>query len=266
MAKLTLEVTGIPELSPDRGFAWPSPTFFAPTNAHTFEVSSPSQLAFFSLVLFRSTFNVATGIYVSMFENEDSEFIVPLELYVSRLTQLEGALRYSDSEVHVEIYYADDEAPEDAEFVPYKGKVQRYENNDFEDNGPNLSDSGYRSVTVKWENDDSGLDRVSPWEVSVLEPKEYDSTPPRPKLDEDEKKRVRDALISIKAIPGVDEYFLLPVGDAYSDYLSRVEVPMDLTFITNRLEADYYSTRFSVVADVRLIYSNCVKYNGENGS
>ena len=199
-----------------------------------------------------------------MFENEDSEFIVPLELYVSRLTQLEGALRYSDSEVHVEIYYADDEAPEDAEFVPYKGKVQRYENNDFEDNGPNLSDSGYRSVTVKWENDDSGLDRVSPWEVSVLEPKEYDSTPPRPKLDEDEKKRVRDALISIKAIPGVDEYFLLPVGDAYSDYLSRVEVPMDLTFITNRLEADYYSTRFSVVADVRLIYSNCVKYNGEN--
>ena len=62
VAKLTLEVTGIPELSPDRGFAWPSPTFFAPTNAHTFEVSSPSQLAFFSLVLFRSTFNVATGI------------------------------------------------------------------------------------------------------------------------------------------------------------------------------------------------------------
>ncbi|EEC48653.1 predicted protein, partial [Phaeodactylum tricornutum CCAP 1055/1] len=59
--------------------------------------------------------------------------------------------------------------------------------------------------------------------------------------------------------------FLLPVNDyRYSDYPSRVEVPMDLTFVLNRLEADYYGSRPSVVADVRLIRDNCIKYNGEN--
>ena len=39
VAKLTLEITGIPELSSDRTFGWPSPTFIEPSNGHTFEVS-----------------------------------------------------------------------------------------------------------------------------------------------------------------------------------------------------------------------------------
>lgn len=38
---------------------------------------------------------------------------------------------------------------------------------------------------------------------------------------------------------------------------------MDLTFIMNRLENNYYSNKYSVVADMRLIADNCVKYNGE---
>ena len=186
-----------------------------------------------------------------MFENEESEFVVPLDLYISRLTQLEGALQSSDRGVKVEIFYADNDPPEDAEFIPFKGRIERYDDNSLDISGPNLSGSGYRSVAILW--DDDTTESVSPWEVSVLEPKEFASPPPRPRLDEDEKKRVRDALITIKAIPGVDQCFVLPVGDRYSDYPSRVEVPMNLTFITNRLEADYYSTRSSVVADVRLI-------------
>ena len=95
-------------------------------------------------------------------------------------------------------------------------------------------------MAILW--DDDTIESVSPWEVSVLELKEFPSPPPRPRLDEDEKKRICDALITIKAIPGIDQCFVLPVGDQYSDYPSRVEVPMNLTFITNRLEADYYST------------------------
>ena len=39
---------------------------------------------------------------------------------------------------------------------------------------------------------------------------------------------------------------------------------MDLSFITKRLEADYYSTKYSVAADVRLIHTNSAKYNGDN--
>lgn len=39
IAKLTLEATGIPELSTDRIFGWPSPTFTTLTKCHVFEVS-----------------------------------------------------------------------------------------------------------------------------------------------------------------------------------------------------------------------------------
>jgi hypothetical protein len=38
VAILTLEVTGIPELSEDREFPWPKPSFIGPTRSHLFEV------------------------------------------------------------------------------------------------------------------------------------------------------------------------------------------------------------------------------------
>lgn len=39
VAILTLEVTGIPELSEDREFPWLKPSFIGPTRSHLFEVS-----------------------------------------------------------------------------------------------------------------------------------------------------------------------------------------------------------------------------------
>ena len=39
VAILTLEVTGIPELSENRDFPWPKPSFIEPTRSHVFEVS-----------------------------------------------------------------------------------------------------------------------------------------------------------------------------------------------------------------------------------
>lgn len=39
VAKVTLEITGIPQLS-NRDVGWPSPTFTAPTRVHVFEVRS----------------------------------------------------------------------------------------------------------------------------------------------------------------------------------------------------------------------------------
>jgi hypothetical protein len=38
VAILTLEVTGIPELSEDREFPWLKPSFIGPTRSHLFEV------------------------------------------------------------------------------------------------------------------------------------------------------------------------------------------------------------------------------------
>ena len=82
-----------------------------------------------------------------MFDNKESEFVVPLDLYISRLTQLEGALQSSGRGVKVEIFYADNDPPEDAEFIPFKGRIERYDDNSLDISGLsglNLSGSGYR--------------------------------------------------------------------------------------------------------------------------
>jgi hypothetical protein len=49
VARLTLEVSGLPELSVDRIVGWPNPNFIQPTKSHVFEVSSMS-FPFVSLV------------------------------------------------------------------------------------------------------------------------------------------------------------------------------------------------------------------------
>ena len=130
--------------------------------------------------------------------------------------------------------------------------------NGQEQSHPSLSGSGYNSVRVVWE--DESEDTLSPWEVALK-----DAMPPRrPSLTDDEKRTIRRALKTINSLPNIDA-FRSPVDEShYSDYRTRVEVPMDLTFITTRLEADYYSTKYSVVADVRLVQTNCAKYNGDH--
>lgn len=187
---------------------------------------------------------------------------------MSRLRQLEIALSDPNRDVQVEAFYADsrDAAAEDADYISFPGRVVRYsDTDDATGNHPSLFGSGFRSLGIVWdqENDDDP-DQVSPWDVSVHSRDSHVEAPERLKLDEDEKRRVRDALNSIGSLASVDEFFFFPVDLAkYSDYASRVEVSMDLTFMKNRLEADYYSTKFSAVADVQLIYSNCKKYNGD---
>lgn len=174
------------------------------------------------------------------------------------MRQLEQAYANTDRFVLVEAYFAETE--EDAQFNSWTGRAVGF--TDDRDNGQgqshrSLSGSGYNSVRVVWEDQEE--DTLSPWEVSLK-----DAMPPqRPTLADEEKRTIRRALNNLKGLPNIDA-FRSPVDESfYSDYRTRVEVPMDLTFITTRLEADYYSTKYSVVADVRLIHTNCAKYNGD---
>jgi hypothetical protein len=45
VAILSLELTGIPELSENRDFPWPKPAFVTSTRSHMFEVSIESQIS-----------------------------------------------------------------------------------------------------------------------------------------------------------------------------------------------------------------------------
>lgn len=185
---------------------------------------------------------------------------------MSRLQQLERVLSDPRNIAEVEAFYADskDEA-EDAEYLSFRGKIVRFDDA-IEANAshPSLFGSGFGSLGIVWDQgQNEEPDQVSPWDVSAQDIGHAELLE-RPKLSEDEKKNVRDALKAIGQLPGVKEFFVFSVDlEKYSDYATRVEVPMDLNFLRSRLEADYYSTRYSVVADVRLIHTNCKKYNGD---
>jgi WD40 repeat protein len=243
VAKLTLEITGIPEHSSDRIFGWPAPAFISPSRAHIFELA--------------------------LFENNEDDYLIPFGLYLSRLVRLENVLNDRSHEVRVEAFFSDPterNSSEDPAYVSYTGRIVRFSDNfDNSVNSPIIHGSGFNSLAVQWDDgSDHDPDQVSPWDVSVQCSNGEIEEPERPRLSDEEKKRVRDALKGVSRLPGVDEFFLLPVDvTKYSDYATRVEVPMDLSFISDRLEADYYASRFSVVADVKLIYSNCQKYNGD---
>ncbi|KAI1462798.1 histone acetyltransferase GCN5 [Annulohypoxylon moriforme] len=58
--------------------------------------------------------------------------------------------------------------------------------------------------------------------------------------------------------------FLVPVNrDEVADYYKIIESPMDLSTVEERLHQDQYETPKDLVKDVKLIFSNCRKYNGD---
>ena len=232
VAILSLELTGIPELSEDD--AWPKPSFVRPAKTHMFEVG--------------------------LFESDEIDFVIPLSLYVSRLSALERAHSY-EKHPRVEAFYANNESEEDGFLTPYPGLVLNLVKDDSLGH-PTLSRSGYQSVQVQWDADGSS-DTVSPWELRLAEGSDESD---RPQLSAEEKRNVRDALAQIQQMDRVRDNFLFPVDTRkYCDYLMRIEVPMHLEFVKNRLESNYYSNRLSVIGDIKLIRDNSTKYNGELG-
>ena len=73
-------------------------------------------------------------------------------------------------------------------------------------------------------------------------------------LSEDDAKSILEALNVQLQKPGAREHLSHPVDEVrYSGCEKMVEVPMDIMIINRRLELDYYATKLSVFADVKLI-------------
>lgn len=203
-----------------------------------------------------------------MFESGCEEFIFPEALYTWRLQSIEngaGRTRHQN-ELPVVAYFSAEDAShlsssrQDRDMESYPGTVKRYLPNAAREPDDHLLGSGYGTLEVEWDSEDPPS-RLSPWEVTLRD-KVYE-TPPPPTLSEAATVAVGKALAKVEALPNVEEYFLYPVDESrYSDYRNRVEVPMNFSFIKERLAAGYYSNVRSVLSDARLIKENCMKYNG----
>ena len=273
VAILTLEVTGIPALSSDEDtvLPWPKPSFIERrSRTQTFEVcsiviNSKCYAAFLlpSLTIFSLCCRLActkATVPNSLFRKLCSRGV--FSLLKTRLTQRVGRMQ-----LQVVAYFSQEEttrsrsrSPEDEEMVAYSGTVvNRIRNAERVPDG-HLRGSGFATLEVEW--DGGGETSIlSPWELT-LQDKAYE-TPSPPTLSETATRAVANALAKIESLPQVDEYFLHPVDERrYSDYRNRVEVPMDYSFIKERLAAGYYSNVRSVLSDAKLISDNCLKYNG----
>ena len=192
VAILTLEITGIPELSEDRDLPWPKPSFVEPTRGYVFEVS--------------------------LFETDQCEFIFPEAQYIGRLESLERAIqsRRSLRGLEASLPYSDDARGKDLEFKAFSVTITKL-NEEEEYPDANLRGSGYGMIEVSGEDWD---DQVSPWELVTEE-----TTYSRPSLSDEEKQLVMDGLNIQLRKTDINSYLSHPVDQGrYSDYWSMVSL------------------------------------------
>ena len=231
VAILTLELTGIPELS-NGEFPWPKPSFIQPTRPFVFELS--------------------------VFENTSCEYVISEMLYTSRISSLENHIRSRNgcmSGLEVDLYYEQARTGEDLELQAWPATIEEIFQDIYHPD-LHLQGSGYGVVQV-WDGAEENRDSVSPWELNT------DGVDlARPCLSEEENNAVLQEINRLLRNDDIAHHFSMPVdGERYCDYAMMVEIPMDLMTVKRRLATNYYGSKLAVAADLRLIRDNCIKYN-----
>jgi hypothetical protein len=200
---------------------------------------------------------------VSIFESGCPECIFPEELFLWRLRTLEHGLRQRANNpegLKVYAYYVPEGADQDPSSEEYDAEVIEYSGSD-EVADEHLNKSGFEALLIAWlDGSDNPPEDVSPWDVAI--PEKSFEAPKAPSLTSEEKRAVSHLLRAIESTPSFLEFTRSVDTARYSDYFARIEIPMDINRIKQRLRDDYYASTLSVLFDVRLIRENCIKYNG----
>lgn len=200
----------------------------------------------------RSTFEV------SIFENGESDFVVPLELFMWRTRSLERAVEEcgSCSGIRLTDFFVNSEA-EDSRFDPYSCELSTIIPDD-DDCESHFHGSGYNGLQLTYEGSNSSAANI--WEVTVSG--KEDQCPLPPCLTDDQTSALLEIINSLESDEYVKATFSAPVDTRrFMDYEQMVEVPIDLSFIKQRLQHKYYTNVHSVLADMKLLRDNCIKYN-----
>eukprot|EP00979_Chaetoceros_neogracilis_P018986 scaffold11578_cov256-Chaetoceros_neogracile.AAC.1 len=235
VAVLTLEITGIPIQDRDRSVPWAQPEFIPkpPTRSSS------------------STFDV------TIFENGESDFVIPLELYKWKIQSLEMAIEGQGIGSGIELtdFFVNPDA-EDSKFDPFLCEVYTIIPDD--ERKIHFQGSGYNKVHIKYEGNDESF--ANTWDITV---RGKEAKCPLPTcLTNAQTKAILSILDSLESDNHVKSIFSAPVDTrSFVDYDQMIEVPMDISVMRRRLEQRYYTNVYSVLADLKLIRDNCAKYN-----
>lgn len=132
--------------------------------------------------------------------------------------------------------------------------------------------SPWECIKVKWEDQDEEECCVSPWEIEPAVPDEHQAKQQTDAQRRSTRRlkargirgRKRSALmhhISQVMTMDMSKAFIDPVDEHFMDYLITVANPIDLTKMLERVRFGYYRQIEAFIADARLLYQNCEKYN-----
>ena len=238
VAILTLEIVGIPQYTRDREIPWCSADFVP-----------------------RPTTRSSAGTFeVSIFESSEPDFLLPIGLYQWRLQQLELKILEQGEAEGIEItdFYVGD-GGEDGKFETSPCQIVSITENHEQE--MHFQNSGYNALKIRYESLDEG--DACPWDVSIRG-KENDAPLPS-SLSSEQKRVISSILDELEKDEYIYSVFSAPVDTRiFVDYLQMIEVPMDTSLIRRRLNKNYYTNVLSVIADMKLIRDNCLKYNKQD--
>lgn len=230
-----MEITGIPIHDQERSVPWARAEF----------IPRPSTRSS------SSTFDV------SIFENGETDFILPLELYKWKVQSLESVIDEQGIGSGVELtdFFVNSDA-EDSRFDPFLCDL--YTTIPDAEREIHFQGSGYCNVNIKYEGTDESY--ANTWDVTV---RGKEGRCPLPTcLTNEQTKAILGIVDSLESDTHLKAIFSAPVDTRmFVDYNQMIEVPMDISLIRRRLNQQYYTNVYSVLADVKLIRDNCYKYN-----
>eukprot|EP00924_Labyrinthula_sp_SR-Ha-C_P003743 snap_masked-scaffold_3-processed-gene-3.38-mRNA-1 protein AED:1.00 eAED:1.00 QI:0/0/0/0/1/1/3/0/1668 len=210
--------------------------------------------------------------HIDLFPHSLPEFIIAKDVFESSLSgkiyAIESAAELKDcGRRHYFVPFKDDK---NAHVVFHICQILQKGKENVKNRGSPIT--VWKCLKVKYPNWDYPHEWVSPWEVwhmyhetaakvnSSPTPHEFNERTINPVY----KKKILNDIKNLKKNPRF-ELFFEPVDlELAADYLTIVNLHMDVNLIHERILKDYYRQEVALLEDISLIYTNSVAYNGKD--